>query len=120
MKYVTVLLFCCLLFSCSNSFINHKLKAERAGECNTYSQSIKMISNINGERYELFGCIDDGFNGKNYTVDRKGDSIIVNFPKTAGAKKALYKLILDVDAKPRYNLIILDGREINVVPSSRL
>ncbi len=96
------------------------MKAERVGECTENVQPIKMISNINGERYEFFSCIDDGFDGKNYSLDRKGDSIIVTFPKTAGTKKAMYKLILDVDAKPRYNLIIIDGREVNVVPSSRL
>jgi hypothetical protein len=78
-----------------------------------------MISNINGERYEFFSCIDDGFEGKNYTVDRKGDSIIVSFPKTASAKKALYKLTLDIDAKPRYSLISIDDREIDIVPAEK-
>lgn len=96
------------------------MKAEKLGACTEISQSIKMVSNINGERYEFYSCIDDNFEGKNYSLDRKGDTILVTFPKTEGTKKALYKLILDVDAKPRYNLIILDGREVNVVPSSRL
>lgn len=120
MKYTLLAFICISLFSCSDSFINHKLKYEKLGACTDDAQAINMLSNINGERYEFFSCIDDDFDGKNYTIDRKGDSIIVNFPKTAAVKKALYKLILDVDAKPRYNLIILDGREVNVVPSSRL
>jgi hypothetical protein len=90
------------------------LKYEKLGDCTEFSRSINMISNINGERYEFFSCIDDGFEGKNYTVDRKGDSIIVNFPKTASAKKALYKLTLDIDAKPRYRWIVVDERSVAI------
>jgi hypothetical protein len=119
MKYTFIVICCFLLFSCSDSFINHELKAEKVGDCGNYSQTINMISNINGERYEFFSCIDDGFNGKNYTLVRKGDSVIVDFPKTATQKKALYKLILDVDAKPNYHHIILDGREVTVVPAEK-
>jgi hypothetical protein len=119
MRYILFISSCCFLFSCSDSFINHELKLEKIGECADYSPSIKMISNINGERYEFFSCIDDGFDGKNYALVRKGDSVIVDFPKTAAQKKSLYKLILDVDAKPNYHHIILDGREITVVPAEK-
>lgn len=120
MKYAILLILSCSLFSCSDSFINHDLQAERVGACAETVQPIKMVSNINGQRYEFFSCLDDGFDAKNYTVDRQGDSIIVTFPKTPAANKAMYKLILDVDAKPRYTTIIIDGRELNDVPSSRL
>ncbi len=78
-----------------------------------------MISNINGERYEFFSCIDEEFNQKDYSLTRTGDSIIVDFPKTEAKKKALYRLILDVDAKPKYHHIIIDGREILVVPAEK-
>ena len=119
MKYAIMFTCCCFLFSCSDSFINHDLKSEKIGDCAVFSESIKMISNINGERYEFLSCIDDGFDGKNYTLVRKGDSVIVDFPKTAAQKKSLYKLILDVDAKPNYHHIILDGREVTVVPAEK-
>jgi hypothetical protein len=119
MKYALTIICCCFLFSCSDSFINHKLKAEKTGDCGGYSKTIGMISNINGERYEFFSCIDDSFDGKNYTLVRRSDSIIVDFPKTAGQKQSLFKLILDVDAKPRYNYILLDGREVTVVPAEK-
>lgn len=119
MKYTIYIISCILFFSCSDSFINHKLKYEKMGDCAVYSKSIKMISNINGERYEFLSCLDDGFDGKNYTVNRTGDSIMVSFPKTETAKKTLYKLILDVDAKPRYNHIILDGQALIIVPSTK-
>lgn len=94
------------------------MSAEKLGECTAYSPSIKMISNINGERYEFLSCIYDGFDGENYTLVRRGDSVIVDFPKTA-QKKSLYKLILDVDAKPNYHHIILDGRNVTVVPAEK-
>ena len=119
MKYALLITCCFLLFSCSDSFINHDLKYEKLGDCTAMSESIKMISNINGERYEFYSCMDEGFDGKNYTVVRKGDSVIVNFPKTAANKKALCKLILDVDAKPAYQHIILDERELSVVKGER-
>lgn len=119
MKYPFIIICCCFLFSCSDSFINHELKSEKLGECTDYSQSIKMISNINGERYEFNSCLDDGFDGKNYILVRTGDSIIVNFPRIAAQKKSLFKLILDVDAKPGYHHIILDGREITIVPKEK-
>jgi hypothetical protein len=95
------------------------LNFEKLGDCTGISESIKMISNINGERYEFFSCIDDGFDGKNYTVVRKGDSVIISFPKTAAQPKALFKLILDVDAKPNYHHIILDERELTIVPAEK-
>ena len=119
MRNVIGIFSCFLLLSCSDSFINHKLKFDKTGDCRDYSRSIKMISNINGERYEFFCCMDDGFDGKNYVIERKGDSIIVSFPKTTENKKVLYNLILDVDAKPRYNYIILDDRELRIVPAEK-
>ena len=118
MRYAFIIC-CCLFFSCSDSFINHDLKYEKFGDCTGMSESIKMISNINGERYEFYSCMDEGFDGKNYTVIRNGDSVIVNFPKSTANKKTLYKLILDVDAKPRYHYIILDGRDLTIVPSEK-
>jgi hypothetical protein len=119
MKYVLTAISCSLLFSCSDSFVNHKVQAEKVGDCTDYSKTINMISNINGERYEFMSCIDDNFDEKNYTLVRKGDSIMVDFPKTKDLKKSLFKLILDVDAKPGYNHIFLDGREVNVVPAEK-
>ncbi len=78
-----------------------------------------MVSNINGERYEFLTCMDDGFDGKHYTVDRKGDSIIVSFPRSVNKKQAMYNIILDIDAKPPYHHILLDGGEVTVVQTER-
>ena len=97
------------------SFINHDLKYEKMGDCREYAKDIKVNSNINGERYEFHSCMDEGFDGKNYTVERKGDSILVSFPKTTKKKQMLYSLTLDIDAKPAYHHIILDGNEITML-----
>jgi hypothetical protein len=110
-----IILFCSLfLFSCSDSFINHELKYEKLGECGNLQKGAKMNSNINGERYEFICCLDDGFDGKNYTVERKGDSILVNFPRSATKKTMAYHLTLDIDAKPAYRYIVLDGQGIDI------
>ncbi len=119
MRYALLLISSCLFFSCSNSFINHDLKFEKIGDCTGISKPIKMESNINGERYEFFCCMDDGFDGKTYTVERKGDSITVNFPRSTAKKQVLYNLTLDIDAKPNYHHIILDGNDVTIVPSEK-
>jgi hypothetical protein len=118
MKYILIPAIIFSLYSCSNSFINHQLKVEKIGACSTELAPIKMISNINGERYEFELCLSEGFDGKNYTVERKGDSLVVNFPP-AGNSKVLYKLILDIDAKPAYHHISLGGRTIEIVPTEK-
>jgi len=116
MKYMISCFCCFLVFACNDPFVNHDLKYEKMGDCTGNSGSIKMIANINGVRYEFLSCLDEGFDGKNYSVERTGDSLIVTFPRSADQQKALFKLILDVDAKPRYNHIILDGREVILAP----
>lgn len=113
MKYISLIFAAALFCSCSDSFINHSVEYEKLGACSGEQTSIKMLSNINGERYELVSCIDDNFDGKNYQVVRQGDSIIVSFSKSS-ASKASYKITLDIDAKPAYNHIILDGKDIPI------
>lgn len=79
-----------------------------------------MISNINGERYEFEYCLEEGFDAKNYTVERKGDSLVINFPPATDKSTTLYKLILDIDAKPAYKHISLGGRVLDIKPAERL
>ncbi|HMK05590.1 MAG TPA: hypothetical protein VK489_15420 [Ferruginibacter sp.] len=102
------------LFSCSDSFINHDLEFEKLGDCSGLETPVKVTSNINGQRYEFRRCLDDDFDGKDYSVERSGDSILVNFPKTTAKKHAEYNLILDIDAKPKYHHILIDGQELAV------
>lgn len=114
---LTTLIF--LLSSCSNSFINHKLQSEKLGPCSSEQLPTKMISNINGERYEFNYCLDEDFDGKNFTIVRSGDSLLVQFPAPT-KKTASFKLTLDIDAKPAYHHIKLGNQQtIEVVPTDK-
>ena len=121
MKYILPVLAILCICSCSDAFVNHSLKAEIAGECNGQPVPVKMISNINGERYEFYYCLNQSFDKKDYSVERTGDSLLVKFPATTG-KKVNYKLTLDIDAKPPYRYITLGegGQTIPIVASERL
>jgi len=118
MKYIFAIGLSLLLFSCSNSFVNHSITYQKIGQCSEYTSPVKMVSNINGERYEFNVCMDDAFNGKTYTVKRSGDSILVDFPK-ASVNQSLFRVTLDIDAKPAYHIIDLDGREVRVSSSEK-
>jgi len=107
-----------LLCSCSNSFINHEMKAEKIGVCTDQKAPIKILSNINGERYEFQYCLEEDFDGKNYSIERNGDSLIVKFAAPT-KPTALFKLILDVDAKPPYHHIKLGDQTLTIVPTDK-
>lgn len=119
-------IFFCLAghyFSCSNKpFVNHKLKADKTGICNTDGSpdKVNITSNINGEHYEFECCLSDDFDVKNYVLERKNDTITVIFPSEKGNKKSLYKMVLDIDAKPAYKHISINGFGINMKPAERL
>lgn len=115
MKYIFLIFIAAAFYSCSDSFINHSLQYEKLGTCNSEEVPVKIISNTSGERYEFVSCLDDNFDGKNYLVERKGDSIVVIFP-TLTATKSSFKLTLDIDAKPAYRQIILNGKEVLIAP----
>ena len=113
MKYISLVFTAAIFCSCSDSFINHSLTYEKLGACSNEITPVKMLSNVNGERYELISCINNNFDGKNYLVERKGDSILVTFPKD-NAERSSFKLTLDIDAKPVYHHIFLEGKEVLV------
>ena len=114
MKYITLIFAIFFFCTCRESFINNTLKFEKLGDCGNEQTPIKMTSSITGERYEFVCCIDEDFDGHNFLIERKGDSILVNFPKAAKTKAA-FKITLDVDIKPAYQHIFLDGKEVVVV-----
>jgi hypothetical protein len=121
MKHFFAVAAAIFLFSCADSttpFINHELKAEKIGNCEQQIVKTNMVSNTAGERYEFQYCLEDGFDAKNYTVTRKGDSIMVSFPVTM-KQVALYKVTLDIDAKPAYHHIFLGQQHLEVSPAER-
>jgi hypothetical protein len=113
--FLAAMVFC----SCTDDgdFINHTLQAEKAGNCNAATGKYRMVSNTSGERYIFDLCLANTYNGKDHT--RNGDTIMVSFPTiTSGEASALYKITLDIDAKPRYNFIKLDDKLIAVLPGN--
>lgn len=73
-----------------------------------------MVANINGERYEFEECLPADFSTDRMTTSRQGDTVLVQFAK-AGAKKALYKMTLDIDSYPRYHFITIGNNTFEVV-----
>lgn len=121
MKYIIAATLIFLMNSCSDTFINHSIKAEKAGECNNEIAPVKIISNINGERFEFYYCMGEEFDEKNCIVTRTGDSLLVKF-NNPGGKQVNYKLLLDIDAKPPYKSITLgeNGQTIAMKAAERL
>lgn len=123
MKCLIIFSFVFLFFSCSNTpFVNHKLTATKTGDCNSDAAPAKVnvISNINGERFEFESCLGENFDSKNYTVERTGDSLFVKLQPATNNSLALYKIVLDIDAKPAYRYISINGLGINMKPAERL
>lgn len=114
MKHIILLICSCNLISCSNSFIKHELQYEKQGACTEIVEPVKVIRNINGTRFEFSSCLDEGFNGKKISIVRQGDSLIVDFSASKTGTKANFKLILDIDAKPAYEHLVLDGRQLSI------
>ena len=74
-----------------------------------------MVSNIIGERYTFQKCLPVDFKGS-YLAERKGDSVIVAFEKQDGPT-ALFNIILDINTRPRYNYLTIDGNTFQIVPA---
>jgi hypothetical protein len=115
-------LFLVLTFvsSCTSEegpYLKHELHAyEKLGEnCAAYDPKFSMVSNIIGERYEFQKCLPVDYKGS-YQAERKGDSVVINFPKSTGTS-ALYKIILDINTHPRYKSLVIDGESFTIIPA---
>lgn len=117
MRYISLFLLITVVCSCNNkeAFINHKLEYKKTGDCGTdgVALNMNMLSNIAGERYMFDACLDADFDGKDLSIDRKGDSIIVAFARKKETG-AVFRLTLDIDAYPVYHHIFFNGQEILV------
>jgi hypothetical protein len=107
-----------LLASCKGgTYINHDLKAERIGDCSATLTACTMTENTFGEHYEFNRCLVEGFNTDDYLIERKGDTLVLSFPKEQlNEQKALYKLNLDIHASPKYNFIKLGTEVLQITP----
>ena len=76
-----------------------------------------MTENTFGEHYEFNRCLVEGFNTDDYLIERKGDTLVLSFPKEqVNEQKALYKLDLDIHASPKYNFIKLGKEVLQITP----
>lgn len=118
MKALYTITFCTalLLSACEEGpYIKHEMAVAKKGACTNEISSVKMESNINGERYVFEECLPENFDGKAYELVRSGDSLLLTFPQMQSAKTALFTLTLDVQANPVYRCIKLGDREpINI------
>lgn len=116
MKYLLFFGILVLSFACKTKpFVKHSLDFEKlAGDCKDKAAGLSMNSNLNGERYEFQSCLDADFKKEQVTSSQPNDSTVVIKFERKNAQQALYKLTIDLDAYPRYSLLVLDGDSINM------
>jgi hypothetical protein len=120
MKSILFFLFVLFCFSCKTKpFLKHELEYKKISEtCTGKDPMVRMNSNLNGERYEFQECLDDDFDGKTISVDRKGDTVVVSFRKAQGKKaRALFGITLDIDSYPRYNFMSISDNVFPITPA---
>jgi hypothetical protein len=115
-----ILFIACLLVAvaaCKTTpFVKHDLDFKKvADNCEKINAGFKMNSNLNGERYEFQRCLDADFRKEQLTTVRQGDTIILKFERK-NSKQALYDLVIDLDAYPRYNFLTIDDNTFPIVP----
>lgn len=120
MKPIILLLLLFLLSACATKpYLKNKLMYEKiSDDCAGLDPKFKMNSNLNGERYEFQRCLESTFNGKKYSAERKGDTVVIRFSKLrAKTKPALFNITIDIDAYPRYNFMTIDGETFQIIPA---
>ena len=119
MKYLIAFLLMAMVGCETKPFTKHELKFSKVkDDCQGMNPAFKMNSNLNGERYEFQRCLDGDFNAGQLESIRQGDTVVLKFTRTPGAKQALYDLIVDVDSYPRYNFLTIDGETFTIIPTT--
>jgi hypothetical protein len=118
MKYFLTLLITFSIIACKTKpFAKHSLEFEKlSDQCNGQQPGISMNSNLNGERFEFQSCLDADFKKEQLTSVQQNDTIVILKFERKNAIQALYKLTIDLEAYPRYSLLILDGDTIHMKP----
>jgi len=117
-KTVMMLILLLVMVACNRKpFVDHKLRFEKISDnCENLKPSFRMVSNVAGERFEFEKCLPANFANDMMKITRQGDTVLVQFPKSA-APKVLYKITLDIDSYPRYSFITVDGETFMVTTS---
>ena len=113
---IVYVLLLTLLFSCDRGpFAEHEVELEKvADNCSQKQTYFRINSNINGQRYEFEKCLPAGYDTKNVTSERKGDTVVVNFAKATADTNAVYHVILDIDSYPLYKALTIDNETYNI------
>ena len=108
-QFFAVLIVSLFFYGCSDEgpYLKSDMKFEKIGDCRNIDSKISIVANTIGERYELQECLHAGFNGQ-YTAVRRGDTVDVQFEKKDGPT-ALYKITLDINTRPQYNFLTVNG-----------
>lgn len=117
-KIISGCLLLCMLVACKTEpYIKHDLEFKKlAGNCDQVNPSVKMISNIAGERFEFEACLPADFSADQLTVTKNGDDAFVNIPDSGKERTTAYKLVLDVKAYPKYKTITIGGETYHIAP----
>jgi hypothetical protein len=100
-------------------YIEHELSYKKLGDdCSGQSDKFSMASNTNGERYILQECLNSGFKKEDLLVQRKGDTVVIDFRRDDKGN-ALYELTIDVDTYPQYKFLTIGENTFTVVPGVR-
>lgn len=116
MKSIYIIILMALFVSCKTKpFVKHSLEFEKIADgCSNAASSISMNSNLNGERFEFQSCLDADFKKEQVTSSQLNDTTVMIKFERKNSQQALYKLTIDIDAWPRYGLLILDGDSIHM------
>jgi hypothetical protein len=121
MNKITIFFLLVTMVACKRSpYVEHKLEFEKvAGDCSEQQSYFRMNSNFGGERFEFEKCLPPDFTKDNVQSARKGDTVVISFPKAAAGKNAVYHITLDVDSYPHYNFITIDGDTYTIAPAEK-
>ena len=109
-----LLIICCVACK-TKPYVKHSVIFEKIADgCYKQVPGISMNSNLNGERFELQSCLDTDFKKDQISSSQPNDSTVIIKFERKNSKRSLYKLTIDLDAYPRYSLLVLDGDTIHM------
>lgn len=122
MNKLVIFLALLLFVTCKRkAFVLHEILVDKVSDnCSEQQTYFRMNSNFGGERYEFEKCLPVDFDEFKVRSERKGDTVLVSFPKVAPAQKsAVYHIKLDIDSYPSYHFLTIDDDTYTIVPSDK-
>ena len=102
-----------ILQSCNEpeNYLKSDLAYEKIGICQVRDPNVSVLANTIGERYVLEECLGENFKGE-YEATRSGDTVRIEMEKGAG--NTVYKITLDINTRPAYRFLTINGSTIAV------